>query len=66
MVPNWSTTTLCFRSKTLNEDDWEGWKHLTNELGDRVQLVGDDLFVTNPARLQRGITEGIANSLRSR
>jgi len=47
----------------LNEDDWDGWKHLTNELGSRVQLVGDDLFVTNPVRLQRGITEGIANSL---
>jgi enolase len=47
----------------LNEDDWDGWKHLTMELGSRVQLVGDDLFVTNPARLERGITEGIANSL---
>ena len=47
----------------LNEDDWDGWKHLTQELGERVQLVGDDLFVTNPARLERGITEGIANSL---
>ncbi|GLU46878.1 phosphopyruvate hydratase [Nocardiopsis ansamitocini] len=47
----------------LDEEDWEGWKHLTQALGDRVQLVGDDLFVTNPERLQRGITEGTANSL---
>lgn len=47
----------------LNEEDWEGWKALTARLGDRVQLVGDDLFVTNPARLQRGITELSANAL---
>ncbi|PID54485.1 MAG: phosphopyruvate hydratase [Micrococcales bacterium] len=47
----------------LNEDDWKGWTHITKELGDKVQLVGDDLFVTNPQRLQRGITEGVANSL---
>ena len=45
------------------EDDWEGWKLLTDRLGDKVQLVGDDLFVTNPARLARGIAEGCANSL---
>jgi enolase len=45
------------------EDDWEGWKHLTQRLGSRVQLVGDDLFVTNDERLQRGINEGIANSI---
>ncbi|BAQ69881.1 2-phosphoglycerate dehydratase [Rhodovulum sulfidophilum] len=45
------------------EDDWEGWKLLTSELGGKVQLVGDDLFVTNPERLARGITDGIANSL---
>ena len=45
------------------EDDWEGWRALTERLGGRVQLVGDDLFVTNPARLARGITEGIANSI---
>jgi len=45
------------------EDDWEGWRYLTQELGARVQLVGDDLFVTNPQRLYRGITEGIANSI---
>ncbi len=47
----------------LDEDDWEGWVHLTSELGDKVQLVGDDLFVTNPARLARGIKEHAANSL---
>jgi len=47
----------------LSEDDWAGWVHLTDAVGDRVQLVGDDLFVTNPARLQRGIDEGAANAL---
>lgn len=46
-----------------SEDDWEGWKALTAELGDKVQLVGDDLFVTNPERLARGIEERAANSL---
>lgn len=46
-----------------SEDDWEGWKHLTDVLGKRVQLVGDDLFVTNPARLAEGIARGCANSL---
>ena len=45
------------------EDDWAGWKHLTDTLGDRVQLVGDDLFVTNPRRLAQGIADGCANSL---
>ncbi|RCW83425.1 phosphopyruvate hydratase [Paracoccus lutimaris] len=45
------------------EDDWEGWRLLTETLGDRVQLVGDDLFVTNPARLADGIAQGCANSL---
>ncbi len=45
------------------EDDWEGWKLLTEALGDKVQLVGDDLFVTNPERLARGIEDGVANSL---
>ena len=45
------------------EDDWEGWKRLTERLGGRVQLVGDDLFVTNPERLRRGIKEGCGNSL---
>ncbi|MGW5853536.1 MULTISPECIES: phosphopyruvate hydratase [Micrococcus] len=47
----------------LDEDDWEGWKHLTGQLGERVQLVGDDLFVTNVERLQRGIDERSANAL---
>jgi len=47
----------------LAEDDWAGWKLLTDELGRKVQLVGDDLFVTNPTRLQKGIDEGITNSI---
>ncbi|MFJ6417823.1 phosphopyruvate hydratase [Paeniglutamicibacter sp. NPDC091659] len=47
----------------LDEDDWEGWKTLTDAIGDKVQLVGDDLFVTNPERLSRGIESGTANSL---
>jgi enolase len=47
----------------LAEDDWDGWKKQTEKLGDKVQLVGDDLFVTNPAILQRGIDESIANSI---
>jgi enolase len=47
----------------LAEDDWEGWKLLTTKLASRVQLVGDDLFVTNPVRLGRGIAEGIANAI---
>ncbi|MES2616265.1 MAG: phosphopyruvate hydratase [Bacteroidota bacterium] len=45
------------------EDDWAGWKKLTQSIGDKVQLVGDDLFVTNVNRLQKGITEGVANSI---
>ena len=47
----------------MAEDDWEGWKMLTNALGDKVQLVGDDLFVTNPKRLAMGIEKGVANSI---
>ncbi|HWP32797.1 MAG TPA: phosphopyruvate hydratase [Solirubrobacterales bacterium] len=47
----------------MDEEDWEGWKALTARLGDRVQLVGDDLFVTNPERLRRGIELGVANSI---
>ncbi|WP_227269421.1 phosphopyruvate hydratase [Roseobacter weihaiensis] len=47
----------------MSEDDWDGWKALTDALGDRVQLVGDDLFVTNPARLATGIARGSANSM---
>jgi enolase len=47
----------------MSEDDWGGWRALTEQIGDRVQLVGDDLFVTNPERLARGIDEGAANSI---
>ena len=47
----------------MAEDDWEGWKHLTDAIGDKVQLVGDDLFVTNVKRLQEGIDRGVANSI---
>jgi enolase len=47
----------------LAEDDWAGWKILTDKLGSRIQLVGDDIFVTNLKRLQRGIDEGVANSI---
>ncbi|MCF8474539.1 MAG: phosphopyruvate hydratase [Emcibacter sp.] len=47
----------------MDEDDWQGWKALTDLIGDKVQLVGDDLFVTNPERLARGIKENIANSI---
>jgi len=47
----------------LAEDDWEGWSALTRELGDKIQLVGDDLFVTNTERLRRGIDQGVANSI---
>ena len=47
----------------LDESDWDGWAYLTKILGDRIQLVGDDLFVTNPAILKKGIDEGVANSI---
>ena len=47
----------------MDEDDWEGWKLLTEKLGSRIQLVGDDLFVTNTRILARGIEEGVANSI---
>ena len=47
----------------LAEDDWAGWKELTSRLGDRVQLVGDDLFVTNVTRIERGIREKVANAI---
>ncbi|WP_298328826.1 phosphopyruvate hydratase [uncultured Dokdonia sp.] len=47
----------------MDENDWEGWKYLTDKIGDKLQLVGDDLFVTNVERLSRGINEGIANSI---
>src|SRR5262249_34883760 len=47
----------------MAEDDWDGWRRLTAALGRRVQLIGDDLFVTNPERLRRGIAAGVANSI---
>jgi enolase len=47
----------------LAEDDWAGWREMTKRLGDRVQLVGDDIFVTNPSLLQKGIRDGIGNSI---
>ena len=47
----------------MDEEDWDGWKALTERIGDRVQLVGDDLFVTNTERLSRGIELGVANSI---
>ncbi|WP_312494177.1 phosphopyruvate hydratase [Anaerosporobacter sp.] len=47
----------------LDEEDWDGWKHMTEELGDKIQLVGDDLFVTNTERLQKGISMGCGNSI---
>ncbi|MCI9534178.1 MAG: phosphopyruvate hydratase [Lachnospiraceae bacterium] len=54
---------ICSIEDGLQEEDWEGWKLLTRTLGDRVQLVGDDLFVTNTKRLKKGIQEGAANSI---
>jgi enolase len=54
---------VCSIEDGCSEDDWDGWKMLTERLGNRVQLVGDDLFVTNTERLQRGIDQGIANSI---
>jgi enolase len=47
----------------LAEDDWDGWEAMTEELGTKIQIVGDDLFVTNPERLQKGIDKKIANSI---
>jgi enolase len=54
---------ICSIEDACSEDDWEGWKLLTERLGGKVQLVGDDLFVTNTKRLERGIDERIANSI---
>ena len=54
---------ICSIEDGCDEDDWDTWKKLTTKIGDKVQLVGDDLFVTNVERLQRGIDEGIANSI---
>ncbi|HMP80230.1 MAG TPA: phosphopyruvate hydratase, partial [Pirellulaceae bacterium] len=54
---------ICSIEDGCAEDDWDGWKRLTERLGDKIQIVGDDLFVTNVERLQRGIDSGIANSI---
>jgi enolase len=54
---------ICSIEDGCSEDDWDGWKALTDRLGKQIQLVGDDLFVTNTTRLQKGIDEGIANSI---
>lgn len=63
-LADWSDRyPICSIEDGCSEDDWEGWKMMTDRCGDRVQLVGDDLFVTNTTRLQRGIDEGIANSI---
>jgi enolase len=67
MVDYWANWVenypICSIEDGCAEDDWEGWKMLTDRIGQKVQLVGDDLFVTNVKRLQRGIDEGIANSI---
>ena len=60
LVDNYALVSI---EDPLHEDDWEGWKALTDLIGDKVQLVGDDLFVTNPKRLEEGIERGVANSL---
>ncbi|MCL4161480.1 UNVERIFIED_CONTAM: hypothetical protein GTU68_036194, partial [Idotea baltica] len=57
------TVLIAIEKDGLDEDDWDAWKMLTSKVGDKVQLVGDDLFVTNTTRLQRGIEEGSANSI---
>ena len=54
---------ICSIEDGFAEDDWEGWKLMTERLGEKIQLVGDDIFVTNTKRFQRGIDEGIANSI---
>ncbi|MGH2895702.1 MAG: phosphopyruvate hydratase, partial [Solirubrobacteraceae bacterium] len=67
MVKQWESLIARYPIVTLEdgmaEDDWEGWRKLTERLGSRVQLVGDDVFVTNPGILRRGIDAGIANSI---
>ncbi|MBA62440.1 MAG: phosphopyruvate hydratase [Planctomycetaceae bacterium] len=64
LLKDWSANyPICSIEDGCAEDDWDGWKQLTDETGNSVQLVGDDLFVTNTERLQRGIDEGIANSI---
>ena len=64
LLQNWASQyPICSIEDGCAEDDWDGWKQLTDAIGEKVQLVGDDLFVTNTERLQRGIDEGIANSI---
>ncbi|MCK5168157.1 MAG: phosphopyruvate hydratase, partial [Rhodospirillaceae bacterium] len=58
-----SSYPICSIEDGMAEDDWDGWKTLTDEIGNKVQLVGDDLFVTNPKRLKDGISRGVANSI---
>ena len=55
---DWAERTRSSHRDGMAEDDWDGWVSLTERIGDRVQLVGDDLFVTNPEVLQRGIDSG--------
>ena len=59
-IPRYGITSV---EDALGEDDWDGWRDITRELGCKVRLVGDDLFVTNLARLNRGIREGAANAV---
>jgi enolase len=64
LLRNWADCYPVFSIEdALAEDDWDGWKKLTEALGDRVQLIGDDLFVTNPDRLKEGIARGVANAV---
>ncbi len=64
LLVSWTTKyPICSIEDGCSEDDWKGWKLLTEKLGSKVQLVGDDLFVTNTKRLQEGIDKGIANSI---
>jgi enolase len=67
MVELWSTLVSRYPIVSiedgLDEEDWDGWRNLTTAIGDRVQLVGDDLFVTNVERVQRGLDQGAGNSV---
>ena len=64
LLADWASNyPICSIEDGCSEDDWDGWKQLTDKIGEKVQLVGDDLFVTNTERLQRGIDQNIANSI---
>ena len=64
LLQDWASKyPICSIEDGCGEDDWDGWKQMTQAIGENVQLVGDDLFVTNTQRLKRGIDEGIANSI---